>query len=144
MNLANFKEKLARACNKTGRTGDTTAKMVNSWLDDFNKAVNLLSTFGFRVGKFKVGSGVTPRIATSLVGSLKGVEKEQIIKLIGATKERKIVTAILRAVVTAKSIHERVDALPTMDVRIDVVLGWPPDVSIDFLTDEATRLPKAA
>lgn len=144
MNLTKFKDKLASVRSKAERTGDTTAKMVNSWLDDFNKAVTLLSTFGFRVGKFKVGSGVAPQIATSLVGSLKDVEREQIIKLISATKERKIVTAILRAVITAKNIQERVDTLPTMDVRIDVVLGWPPDVSIDFLTDEETRLSKAA
>lgn len=144
MGLVKFTDRLASARKKAGSAGNATAKMINTWLDDFNNAVKLLSTFGFRVGKFKVGSGITPQIATSIVGSLEGVDKEEIKKLVDANKERKIVTAILKAVVTAKNIQERVDALPTLDVRIDVILGWPPDISIDFLTDEKPRLPSAA
>ncbi len=118
--------------------------MISGWLDDFNRAAKLLGAFGFRVGKFTVGSGLSPKIATSIVGSLDEVDKEAIRELVEANRKRKIVVAILKAVVTAKSIQERVDVLPTVDVRIDVVLGWPPDISIDFLTDEQPHLPEAA
>lgn len=144
MSLTRFKEKLASARKTAGNTGNATAKVVNGWLDDFNTAVTLLSSFGFRVKKFKVGSGVTPQIATSIVGSLERVKKDEIKTLIEKTKDRKIVTAILKAVITAKNIQEHVDVLPTLDVRIDIVLGWPPDISIDFLTDEESRLRQAA
>ena len=144
MKLVRFTDRLTSMRKKAGRAGSATTTMINNWLDDFNNAVKLLSTFGFRVGKFKVGSGVTPKIATSIIGSLEKVEKQKIKKLIDANRERKIVTAILKAVLTAKNIQERVDVLPTLDVRIDVVLGWPPDISIDFLTEEEPRLSKAA
>lgn len=144
MRLVKLTDRLASVRRKAGGAGNATARMVNAWLDDFNNAVKLLGTFGFRVGKFKVGSGVTPCIATSIVGSLEGVDKEAMKKLVEANKDRRIVTAILKAVVTAKSIQERVDVLPTLDVRIDVILGWPPEISIDFLTDEDPELPRAA
>ena len=144
MRLVKFTEKLAGVRKKAGGAGAATARMVNTWLDDFNNAVKLLSTFEFHVGKFKVGSGVTPKIAASIIGSLKGVDKQAMRKLIDANKERRIVTAILKAVLMAKNIQERVDVLPTLDIRIDVVLGWPPDISIDFLTEEESRLLKVA
>jgi hypothetical protein len=148
MRLAKLTDKLVGVKNKATGAGNATARMISGWLDDFNKAAKILSTFGFRVGKFKVGSGLTPKIATSIVGSLEKIEKDEIKKLMDANKKRKIVVAILKAVVTAKNIQERVDVLPTLDVRIDVVLGWPPDISIDFLTDEQPQpqpqLPVAA
>lgn len=127
------KDSVGTAKDAAGGMGTASMDKVNEWLDEFNSAMILLDEFGFKVDKFSVGSGLVPAITTSIVGSLSSIDTDAVDKAIAEHEGRTIVVTLMKSVRTAKQVRERVSSLPFSDVRIDVTLGWPPDISLDFI-----------
>ena len=127
------KETVESVKETAGGMGAASFEKLYEWLDEFNTAVTLLGEFGFVIEKFEIGSGLVPGVTAAIVGSLDDVSTEVVDKAISDHEGQKILATLMKSVRTAKNVRERVDSLPFSDIRILVTLGWPPDISIDFI-----------
>ena len=130
---AAVKDQVDTAKGAVGGIGEMSFDKLYEWLDEFNSAMILLDDFGFTVAKFTVGSGLVPGVTISIVGSLDSVELEVVDKAITENEGKQIIATLMKSIRTAKNIREHVSSLPFSDVRIDITLGWPPDISLDFI-----------
>jgi hypothetical protein len=117
---------------KASDLGGATKAKIDETLEEFKKATVLFGKFGFKVGKFKVGMGALPEITTSVSGSLEGVQLENIRQLIEDHKDNKLLTSMLKALVTAKEVRDRVELPYFTGAKLDVKLGVPPKISFDL------------
>jgi hypothetical protein len=117
---------------KASDLGGATKAKIDETLEEFKKATDLFGRFGFKVGKFKVGMGALPEITTSVSGSLEGIQLENIRQLIEDHKDNKLLTSMLKALVTAKEVRDRVELPYFTGAKLDVKLGVPPKISIDL------------
>ena len=124
---------VSSAKESAGGVGAASMEKLYEWLDEFNHAMEILDDFGFKVDKLNVGSGLIPNIQTSIVGSLEAVDLDIVEKAITEFEGKKIIVTLMKSIRTAKTIRDHVSMLPFSDVRIDVTLGWPPDISLDFI-----------
>ena len=133
MALGGLGDKMKTAKEAAGSIGEMSLDKLYEWLDEFNNGMILLQDFGFTIAKFTVGSGLVPAVTISIVGSLESVELDVVDKAIAENEGRKIIVTLMKSVRTAKTIRERVSSLSFSDVRIDITLGWPPDIALDFI-----------
>lgn len=117
---------------KAADMGGATKAKLDETLEEFKKAMNLFEKFGFKVGKFKVGMGVLPEISTSLSGSLEKVQVENIKQLIEDHKDNKLLVSMLKALITAKEVRDRVELPYFTGAKLDIQLGIPPKISFDL------------
>ena len=117
---------------KAADMGGATKAKIDETLDEFKKATNLFGKFGFKVGKFKVGMGALPEISTSVSGSLETVQVENIKQLIEDHKDNKLLVSMLKALVTAKEVRDRVELPYFTGAKLDIKLGVPPKISFDL------------
>jgi len=117
---------------KAADIGGATKAKIDETLEEFKKATDLFGKFGFKVGKFKVGMGALPEITTSVAGSLEGVQVEKISKLIEEHKDNKLLTSMLKTLITAKEIRDRVELPYFTGAKLDIKLGVPPKISFDL------------
>jgi hypothetical protein len=117
---------------KAADMGGATKAKIDETLDEFKKATNLFGKFGFKVGKFKVGMGALPEISTSVSGSLETVQVENIKQLIEDHKDNKLLVSMLKALVTAKEVRDRVELPYFAGAKLDIKLGVPPKISFDL------------
>ena len=127
------KNPIAAAQDAAGGMSSASLEKFYEWLDEFNNAMVVLDDFGFKVVKFTVGSGLVPSVTTSIVGSLGSVDIDVIDKTIAENEGKKIIVTLMKSIRTAKNVRERVSSLPFSDVRIDITLGLPPDITLDFI-----------
>ena len=118
--------------DKAADIGGAAKAKIDESLEEFKKATDLFGKFGFKVGKFKVGMGALPEITTSVSGSLEGVQVENIKQLIEAHKDNKLLASMLKALVTAKEIRDRVELPYFTGAKLDIKLGVPPKISFDL------------
>ena len=130
---ATVKDPISTAKDAAGGMSAASMDKFYEWLDEFNNAMIMLDEFGFTVEKFTVGSGLVPGVTTSIVGSLDSIDLEVVDKTIAKNEGRKIIITLMKSIRMAKHVSERVSSLPFSDVRIDITLGWPPDISLDFI-----------
>jgi len=116
---------------KTEELGDVTKEKVNAWLDEYKKAIALLDTFGFKVGKFTFGMGIIPEIHSSISGSVENIREDGIKKMIEEHQEEKLLASLLNALIIAKRVWEHVE-LQLTGVTLDIMLGAPPKIKIEF------------
>ena len=117
---------------KASDLGGAAKAKIDETLEEFKKATDVLGKFGFKVGKFKVGMGAMPEITTSVSGSLEGVQAEKIGQLIEDHKDNKLLASMLKALVTAKEIRDRVELPYFTGAKLDIKLGVPPKISFDL------------
>lgn len=117
---------------KTADIGGATKAKIDETLDEFKKAADLFGKFGFKVGKFKVGMGALPEITTSLSGSLEAVQVENVKQLAEDHKDNKLIATMLKALITAKEVRDRVELPYFTGAKLDIKLGVPPKVSFDL------------
>ena len=117
---------------KAADIGGATKAKIDETLEEFKKATNLFGKFGFKVGKFKVGMGALPEISTSVSGSLETVQVENIKQLIEDHKDNKLLVSMLKALVTAKEVRDRVELPYFTGAKLDIKLGVPPKISFDL------------
>jgi hypothetical protein len=130
MALGGLGDKMKEAA---GGISAASLEKLYEYLDEFNHSMIVLGEFGFTVDKFTVGSGLVPGVTISIVGSLDSVDLEIVDKAIAEHEGRKIIVTLMQSIRTAKNIRARVTSLPFSDVRIDITLGLPPDISLDFI-----------
>jgi hypothetical protein len=117
---------------KAADMGEATKAKIDETLEEFKKAINLFGKFGFKVSKFKVGMGVLPEISTSVSGSLEKVQAENIKQLIEDHKDNKLLVSMLKALITAKEVRDRVELPYFTGAKLDIKLGVPPKISFDL------------
>jgi hypothetical protein len=117
---------------KAADMGAATKAKIDETLEEFKKAINLFGKFGFKVGKFKVGMGPIPEVSTSFSGSLEKVQVENMKQLIEDHKDNKLLVSMLKALITAKEVQDRVDLPYFTGTKLDIKLGVPPKISFDL------------
>ena len=111
--------------------GESMAK-ANEMMDELKTALALFEKFGFRAGKFKMDMGAIPAISTTISGSLDKVEVDGIQNLIEEHKENKLLCAMLKTLIKAKQVRDRVDLDYFTGTTLDIKLGVPPKISFDL------------
>ena len=117
---------------KAADMGGATKAKIDETLEEFKKAINLFGKFGFKVGKFKVSMGPIPEVSTSFSGSLEKVQVENMKQLIEDHKDNKLLVSMLKALITAKEVRDRVDLPYFTGTKLDIKLGVPPKISFDL------------
>lgn len=131
MNLQPIKNLFSKKIDTADLAGKSLNR-INKSLDEYNEAMNIIGNLGFTIEKFNLcASGVE----TAVSGSLEKINKDELSKLVESHKNQKIIASILKALITAKSTQERVDHIPLKGVRLDLKLGWPPKMDLEFLTE---------
>ena len=130
--LKDAKEKAAGLGEKAAGMGGLAAGKLNELLEDYRAAVETLETLGFEVTRFRVSMGVLPEINTSVRGSLKGVKEDEIRELVAKNEEKKILVAMLNALLAAKDFQARANLVEFGQVALNVKLGIPPNISFEL------------
>ena len=130
--LREAKEKAVDLTEKATELRGLAAEKLSGVLEDYRVAVETFETFGFKVTRFRVGMGVLPEINTSIRGSLKRVKESEIQELITKNEDKKILIAMLNALLAAKDVQARANLVEFSQVALDVKLGIPPSVSFEL------------
>ncbi len=104
---------------------------MSEWLDDYKKAIKVMETFGFTVGKLKVEMGLPPEVQTSILGSIENIHTDELNKLIEEHQKEALLVALLRSLVLTKQIWECLD-LKLTGVNLKVTLGVPPKIDAEI------------
>ncbi|MGB3236770.1 MAG: hypothetical protein WBB29_00650 [Geitlerinemataceae cyanobacterium] len=108
---------------------------IEDLIQDFNKMLPFVEELGLSVASFDIEAGLLPKIKTSLIGSIDNIDNETVERLIAEHDDNKLLIAILKAVLMAKGIHEKLEGAYISilkDIVIDVQLGIPPSISCSF------------
>jgi hypothetical protein len=111
--------------------GDAAMEKVMAWLDDYKKAMAVMETFGFTVGKFKIETGFPPEVQTSLSGSIENIHPAQLKQMMEEHKGESLLASFMQALIVTRQIWERVD-LKLQAVTLKVTLGVPPKIDVEI------------
>jgi hypothetical protein len=111
--------------------GDAAMEKMMEWLDDYKKAIAVMETFGFTVGKFKVETGIPPEIQTSLSGSIENIHPDKLKPMMEEHKGEALLVSLLKALLVTRQIWEHVD-LKLTGVTLKVTLGVPPKIDAEI------------
>ncbi len=100
-------------------------------MDEFKKAVAILETFGFRIGRFTVGMGILPEISTSLTGSIENISEEGLKQIIQDHPADKLLISLIDALILARRLWAHVQ-LNLTAVTLNVTLGLTPKIAVDI------------
>ena len=75
---------------KTEGLGGKFKGKVDELLDEYKKAIVVLDTFGFKVGKFNFSMGVIPEINTTISGSIENIREDGLKKIIEEHQAEKL------------------------------------------------------
>jgi hypothetical protein len=114
-----------------GFVGDVAKGKVNEWLDEYKKAIAIMETFGFTVGKFTVGMGILPEIHTSISGSIENIREDRLKKMIEEHQAETLLVSLLNALITTRRFWEHVE-LKLTSVTLDITLGVPPKINVEY------------
>jgi hypothetical protein len=103
---------------------------MTEWLDEYKKALAVLETFGFTVGKFNVSMGVPPEIQNTLTGSIDNIREDELRKKIAEHQGEALLVSILKALILTRQIWERLE-LKVTGVTLNVTLGISPKISVE-------------
>jgi hypothetical protein len=104
---------------------------MREWLDDYKKAIAVMETFGFTVGKLEVEMGLPPKVQTFILGSIENIQTEKLNKLIEEHQGEALLAALLRSLVLIKQIWESLD-LKLTGVILKVTFGIPPKIDAEI------------
>jgi hypothetical protein len=104
---------------------------MNEWLDDYKKAITVMESFGFTVGKLEVEMGLPPKVQTFILGSIENIRTENINKLIEEHQGETLLAALLRSLVLIKQIWNNLD-LKLTGVILKVTLGISPKIDAEI------------
>jgi hypothetical protein len=113
-----------------GSLCDMAMGKMSEWLDEYKKALAVLETFGFTVGKFNVSMGVPPEIQTTIEGSIENIQVDGLTKMITAHQGEALLVSILKALILTRQIWERLE-LKVTGVTLNVTLGISPKIGVE-------------
>jgi hypothetical protein len=129
MNFGNLTDKLTKGITSNDKLAGLLDEKINLLLSEYSQTVSTLQTLGLTVGKIRVEMGLLPQVSTTIRGSVNDLDPEKIQKLLDSNPDKKLLNAILSALLTLVRIREVVDLKDSKDVVLDVTLGVPPKVS---------------
>ncbi|MBW4592558.1 MAG: hypothetical protein KME46_06460 [Brasilonema angustatum HA4187-MV1] len=130
-----FKKISDQAQEKAAGVTSAAQEKIDVVIDEFNKMLPFAEQLGLRVASFDIEAGLLPQIKTSLIGSIDEIKNETVERLIKENESNKLLIAVLKAVLFAKSIHQRLEGVyisVLKDLVIDIKLGIPPSISCRF------------
>ena len=116
------------AKSATHGLGGLAEKQSKEWLGDFQKAVDVLETFGFTVGRFSVSMGALPELNTTLEGSIEKIQEDRIQKMIDEHKTDELLVALLKALIWVRWGWAHMELKKLTGVTLYVTLGLPPRI----------------
>lgn len=118
---------------KKGKEELISASMgkMSELLDDYKKAITVMETFGFTVGKLEVEMGLPPKVLTSILGSIENIQTEKLNKVIEEHQGEALLAALLKSLVLIKQISKSLD-LKLTGVILKVTLGIPPKIDAEI------------
>jgi hypothetical protein len=126
-----FKDLVGTIKGATEGLGDVAKGKVNEWVDEYKKAITVLETFGFTVGKFTVGMGVLPEINTSISGSIENIREDSLKKLIEEHQAETLLVSLLNALIMTRRLWEHMQ-LKLTNVTLHITLGVPPTIRTEL------------
>jgi hypothetical protein len=135
MNLGNLTDKITKVKDgiaSNEKLAGLFDEKINLLLTEYSQAVATLQALGMEVGKIRVEMGLLPQVSTTIRGSINDLDPVKIQQLLDANPEKKLLNAILSALLTLARIREVVDLKSSKDVVVDVTLGVPPKVSAEL------------
>jgi hypothetical protein len=135
MNFGNIADKITKAKGdivSSGKFAGLLDDKINSLLGEYSQAVESLKALGFKVGKLHLEMGILPQISTSIRGSIDDIDPVKVQEIMDGNPDKKLLAAILSALLTVFRIRDMVDLKSSKDVVLDVTLGVPPKVSVDL------------
>jgi hypothetical protein len=129
MNLGNLTDKLTKGITSNEKLAGLLDEKINMLLAEYSQAVSSLQTLGLVVGKIRVEMGLLPQVSTTIRGSINDLDPDKIQKLLDSNSDKKLLSAILSALLTLVRIRQVVDLKDSKNVVLDVTLGVPPKVS---------------
>ena len=132
MNLTGLLKTVSDAKDKLMEAGLVSPDTVNYLLQEYKRAISVLEACGLRVAKCHVTVGVLPEITTSIIGSVDYLEEKRINELLQANQDKKLLTAVLSALLTVANIRQVVDLSSLQEVTVNVTLGIPPKITVDL------------
>ena len=124
-----FKDLVGKAQELTG----AAAEGVSGYLDEFNQALPTIRGLGFTVQNFSVGMGLIPELTARLVASVDDIDVGKLNELVEANKERRMLAAVLKALQAAYNIKKQAPDIPFEGLQIDLKLGLPPHIGVQFV-----------
>ena len=85
-----IKDLMSTVKEKTEGLGGKFKGKVDELLDEYKKAIVVLDTFGFKVGKFNFSMGVIPEINTTISGSIENIREDGLKKIIEEHQAEKL------------------------------------------------------
>lgn len=125
-----FKDLIGKAQELKDAATDT----ASGYLDEFNEALPTIRALGFSVRNVSVGMGLIPEVGASLIAAVDDVKVEKLNELIEANKEKKTLVAVLKALQAAYNIKQQFRDIPFRGVQIDMKLGLPPHIGVQFVS----------
>jgi hypothetical protein len=116
-----------------GKQGLLCASMgkLSEWLDEYKKAITVMETFGFTMGKLEVETSLPPKVHTSILGSINNIQTEKLNKLIEEHRGETLLVTILKSLVLVRQIWECLE-LKLTGVVLKVTLGVPPKIDAEI------------
>jgi hypothetical protein len=120
---------------KAAEVSTAAQDKIDDLIEDFNKMLPLAEELGLSIASFDIEAGLLPKIQASLVGSIDNIKNEAVERLIAKHDNNKLLVAILKAVLMAKNIHQKLEGAYISilkDLVVDIQLGVPPSISCRF------------
>ena len=130
-----FKKIANQAQEKAVEVSAAAQNTIDALIDEFNKMLPFVEELGLSVASFDIEAGLLPQIKTSLVGSIDQIKDEAVEGIIAENETNKLLVAVLKAILMAKNIHQRLEGAyisVLKDLVIDIKLGVPPSISCRF------------
>jgi hypothetical protein len=128
-----FKKKVSDARDKLTEGSSLSTEKVNQILGEYRQAIASLEPFGLKVGKMRVLVSIPPEISTTIIGSIEQIDEDRVREMLEKNSEKKLLSAILSALLTTIHVRETIDLGNLKTVRIDISLGIPPRVAVDLI-----------
>ena len=133
MKLGSIIEKAEGLKEKAEDMKGAAAEKVDKLVAEFNEAIPAIKGLGFSINNFHMGMGIIPEIRATLVGRLKDVNTEKVAELLEKYPDKKLLSSMLKGLQSALNMKNMFETLPCKGIAMDVTLGVPPNLSIDFV-----------
>jgi hypothetical protein len=124
-----FKDIVSKAQGLAG----AAAEAAGNFVDEFNEALPTMRALGFTLKNLRLGMGLVPEIGATLIASTDTIDVKKIKELIEKHKENKTLVGMLKALEAAYNIKQQIGDIPLKGVEIDVTLGLPPHIGVQFV-----------
>lgn len=125
------KAAVGSVADKIAELKDNGAEKIMEYFNEMTASFPLIEESGFQVDSINVDIALPPDISIAL-HKKKEVPRETIEKLIEENEDKKMLVIILRALLTADSMQQKITLNKFAFTCVSVKLGIPPAVSLKY------------